>query len=110
MAWLFLAMAAAAIAWQAMAPEAWQFSRAFLPNKAQYFALGDGQRDAWCATGGRRCVPYLAVLAATLALCVVQGGIDKLLPPVVWTACLAAQLCSSFPDAGTRGWVPAFAG
>ena len=40
MAWLFLVMGLAAIAWQAMAPEAWQFSRAFLPNKAQCFALG----------------------------------------------------------------------
>ena len=40
LAWLFLALAAASIAWQAVAPEPWQFSRAFLPNKAQYFALG----------------------------------------------------------------------
>src|SRR5579872_4890824 len=40
LAWLFLAVAAASIAWHATAPDAWQFSRAFLPNKAQYFALG----------------------------------------------------------------------
>src|SRR5215469_8565489 len=36
-AWLFLGLAVAAIIWQASVPEAWQFSRAFLPNKAQYF-------------------------------------------------------------------------
>ena len=40
MAWLFLALSRRRVAWQAAAPEAWQFSRAFLPNKAQYFALG----------------------------------------------------------------------
>ena len=45
MAWLFLVLAVVALAWQVAAPEAWQFSRAFLPNKAQYFALGDRQRD-----------------------------------------------------------------
>ena len=107
MAWAFLAMAAAAIAWQAVVPEAWQFSRAFLPNKAQYFALGvvsaivvrEG-RTGWHA--------YLAVLAANLAVCAAQGGLDKLLPPVVWTVCLAAQLSLSSPSQrGAGGWVPA---
>ena len=109
MAWLFLAMSAAAAAWQVVVPEAWQFSRAFLPNKAQYFALG--VVSAIVVRDGRWGA-YLAVLAATLALCAVQGGIDKLLPPLVWTACLAAQLYSSSPRgrdpaAGSppsRGW------
>jgi peptidoglycan/LPS O-acetylase OafA/YrhL len=36
----------------------------------------------------------MAALIATLALCVVQGGVDKLLPPAVWSVCLAAQLRS----------------
>jgi len=40
MAALFLALAAVSLIWQVAMPEAWQFSRAFLPNKAQYFALG----------------------------------------------------------------------
>jgi peptidoglycan/LPS O-acetylase OafA/YrhL len=100
MAWLFVAMSAAAIAWQATVPEAWQFSRAFLPNKAQYFALGvisavvvrDG-RQGYAVYGG--------VLAASLLLCATQGGADKLLPPLVWTVCLAAQLSLSF------GWIAA---
>jgi peptidoglycan/LPS O-acetylase OafA/YrhL len=91
LAWLFLAVAAAALAWHAAAPEAWQFSRAFLPNKAQYFALGIASalvvRDP--SKGFR---DYLSVLAGTLALCAAHGGIDKLLPPLIWTACLAAQL------------------
>ncbi len=102
MAWLFLAMAAAAVVWQAAVPEAWQFSRAFLPNKAQYFALG--VVSAIVVREGPKGLARLpAVLAAALAVCVVQGGIDKLLPPMVWTACLAAQVSvSSFPDADPR--------
>jgi peptidoglycan/LPS O-acetylase OafA/YrhL len=103
-------MSAASIAWHAMVPEAWQFSRAFLPNKAQYFALG--VVSASVVRDGHRGLPaYLVVLAATLALCAVQGGIDKLLPPAVWTTCLVAQAFSSSPRRREgRGWIPAFAG
>jgi peptidoglycan/LPS O-acetylase OafA/YrhL len=95
MAWIFLAMATAALVWQARMPEAWQFSRAFLPNKAQYFALG--VISAVVVREGRKGYPaYAAVLLATLLTCADQGGADKLLPPLVWTACLAAQLALSF--------------
>ena len=90
---LFLALAAASLVWHAAMPETWQFSRAFLPNKAQYFALGVVSalvvREE---PGGLRL--YLAVLACVLALCIAKGA-DKLLPPLIWTACLAAQLWSS---------------
>ncbi|HEX4173319.1 MAG TPA: acyltransferase, partial [Acetobacteraceae bacterium] len=93
---LFLVMAACYAVWAATTPEAWHFSRAFLPNKAQYFALGiisaglirEGRAASHC---------YLTVLAATLALCVWGGGVDKLLPPLLWTACLAAQAVASAP-------------
>jgi len=91
LAWLFLATAAVSVAWHSVAPEALQFSRAFLPNKAQYFALGIVSALV-VRQGVKGCSAYLVVLAATLMLCVGQGGIDKLLPPMVWTACLAAQL------------------
>jgi peptidoglycan/LPS O-acetylase OafA/YrhL len=91
LAWLFLAAAASSIAWHGVAPEAWQFSRAFLPNKAQYFALGIASALV-VRQGAKGWSAYLVVLGATVALCVVQGGIDKMLPPMVWTACLAAQL------------------
>ncbi len=105
---LFLALAAASLVWQAAMPEAWQFSRAFLPNKAHYFALGViSALVVRKEPGGLRL--YLAVLASVLALCIVQGGVDKLLPPLVWTACLAAQLWSSAQ--GTRqpeAWALAF--
>lgn len=104
MAWLFLAMAALAVVWQASAQEGWQFSRAFLPNKAQYFALGIG--SAAVMRGGWRA--YWPVLAATLLTCGVQGGIDKLLPPLAWTVCLAAQFASSARSPVKQG-APTFA-
>ncbi len=84
-----LGLAALGQGWQAVAPPGWQFSRAFLPLAAQYFALGvasigvaRGRPGAWRL--------HAAVLAATLALCV-PGGAAKLLPPLVWTLCLAAE-------------------
>ncbi len=129
LAWLFLAVSAAAIAGHAVATDAWQFSRAFLPNKAQYFALGIAGAIV-VRQGAKGLGSYVAVLVATLVLCVVQGGMDKLLPPVIWSLCLAAQLRSSLSSRSSlslssspkvpsssprkRGpsdpWVPAFAG
>jgi peptidoglycan/LPS O-acetylase OafA/YrhL len=102
MAWLFLAMSAAAVVWQVTVPEAWQFSRAFLPNKAQYFALGVVSATMVRQGSARRGM-YLAVLGATLGICVVQGGIDKFLPPVIWTICLTAQLSLSSPRTRQHG-------
>ncbi|MGA8197624.1 MAG: acyltransferase [Acetobacteraceae bacterium] len=67
LAWLFLVVSATAIAWHALVPDAWQFSRAFLPNKAQYFALGIASaivvRDGTKGLGA-----YLTVLGVTLVL------------------------------------------
>jgi peptidoglycan/LPS O-acetylase OafA/YrhL len=94
---LFLLLACAGLVWSLSVPADWQFSRAFLPNKAQYFALGIASailvRD-----GARR--GYLVTLAATLVLCDVQGGLEKTLPPVVWGLCLAAQMQANLPGAG----------
>ena len=95
--------AAASIAWQAVAPEPWQFSRAFLPNKAQYFALGIASA-IMVREGARGLGSYLPVLGATLVLCIARGGVDKLLPPLVWTVCLAAQL---LPRRRSRAVIPA---
>ena len=102
LAWLFLALAAASIAWQAVAPEPWQFSRAFLPNKAQYFALGIASA-IMVREGARGLGSYLPVLGATLVLCIARGGVDKLLPPLVWTVCLAAQLLPADAASAARG-------
>ena len=99
MAVLFLAIAAGYACWDAATPDTWHFSRAFLPNKAEYFALGI--ISARLVREGRQAAnSYLAVLAATLALCVCRGGVDKLLPPLLWTACFAAQAVAF----GPRQW------
>ncbi|MBN8874939.1 MAG: acyltransferase [Rhodospirillales bacterium] len=83
----FLALAAAGAAWQAAAPPAWEFSRAFLPLKAHYFALGIA--SAALLQGQVR--PYLPILGAVLGLIAAQGGLDKLLVPLAWTLCLGAE-------------------
>jgi peptidoglycan/LPS O-acetylase OafA/YrhL len=92
---VFLALAAAGLVWDLAAPEAWRFSRAFLPNKAQYFALG----IASAVWADRRSIrAFTMVLGATLVLCALQSGTGlmaeagKLTPPLLWTLCLAAQL------------------
>ena len=88
---VFLGLAVCGVVWHAVAPEGWTFSRAFLPHKAQYFALGIA--GAALVRGGRRAAwLYAATLAAALVLCALQGGAAKLGAPVFWTLCLAAQL------------------
>jgi peptidoglycan/LPS O-acetylase OafA/YrhL len=88
MAAAFLALAVAGLLWQAMAPPEWQFSRAFLPNKAHYFALGVASAGLVRGDAAWR---YGVVLAATLAVCALRGRAE-MLPPLLWTLCLAAQL------------------
>ena len=94
--WLLLGMAAAGTAWRLAGPDAWQFSRAFLPNQGQFFALGVASvgrepRAAW---------RFALVLAGAVAICASQMTVGKLLPPLVWAMCLAAQLSG---EAGLRG-------
>jgi len=87
---LLLALAALGAAWQSLADRDWTFSRAFLPNKAAYFALG-------VASGALLRSPrawrrFAAVLAAVVALCLLRENTFKVLVPPVWTICLLAQL------------------
>lgn len=86
-----LALSAAAVAWAHAEPPDWQFSRAFLPNKAAYFALGLASAELWKSVSPRASFRYAATLALVLTLCGVQGGPLKLLAPLAWTACLWAQ-------------------
>jgi peptidoglycan/LPS O-acetylase OafA/YrhL len=89
LALVFLALAVGGLIWDLTAPEAWRFSRAFLPNKAHFFALGIASA-AW--VDRRRMGWFIGVLAATLVLCGVRGNLEKLLPPLLWALCLAAQI------------------
>jgi peptidoglycan/LPS O-acetylase OafA/YrhL len=89
---VFLLLAAVGLVWDIAAPEGWRFSRAFLPNKAQYFALGIASA-VWADRQTLR--SFAIVLGATLLLSTAHGNVGKLAPPLIWTLCLAAQ---SQPD------------
>ena len=87
-----LLLAIAGTAWQDIAPAGWEFSRAFLPHKAHFFALGVAS-VALVRNQPNAMRDYVGTLGATLLLCALRGGgVEKLLPPLVWTLCLAAQL------------------
>jgi len=87
----FLLLGLAGAAWALAGPEAWQFSRAFLPNKAHLFALGIASA-ALLARGRAGVGTYLAVLAASMAISAAQGGANKLAVPLAWSLCLLAQM------------------
>ncbi len=89
-----LLAAVAALAWQAWAPAAWQFSRAFLPQAGQYFALGVA--SVGVVRGQVTAREFFALVLAACVLICLPGGADKALPPLIWAACLAAEL----------GWAP----
>ena len=89
---LFLVLSAAAILWDLTAPPGWRFSRAFLPNKAQYFALGIASARLASEPVSLGLRAFAPVLAVSLALTAAQGGFDKLAAPLVWTVCLAAEV------------------
>ncbi len=91
----FMLLGVAGVGWQLLAPAPWQlFSRAFLPNKAQYFGLGIA--SAMLVESGNWRL-YVVALGSTLLVCGWLGELDKLLPPLVWTVCLVAQLHPKLP-------------
>jgi peptidoglycan/LPS O-acetylase OafA/YrhL len=104
LALLFLLIAAAGQLWRAEGPEAWQFSRAFLPNKAHYFALGIASAAILEMKPGS-VARFTGVLAATLALCLAAGGPGKIAAPLVWVACLSAQQLPRVPALGWLAWM-----
>jgi peptidoglycan/LPS O-acetylase OafA/YrhL len=94
--WMLLGLAAVGVAWHLVAPDAWQFSRAFLPNKGHFFALGVASvavvRQENGALGR-----YGLFLIGSLAVCATQGSIGKMMPPLAWTFCLAVQMRPASP-------------
>ncbi len=97
---LFLAISVLALAWAWAGPETWRFSKAFLPNKAQYFALGVASAGWGIDATPRAARRFAFAVCLVVALCVAQGGLGKLAAPLVWTACLLAQRASP----GGAGW------
>jgi peptidoglycan/LPS O-acetylase OafA/YrhL len=104
LALLFLLIAAAGQFWRVAGPEPWQFSRAFLPNKAHYFALGIASAAAWEMKPGS-VIRFAGILAAAVALCVTAGGTGKIAAPLVWLACLAAQRLPALPALEPLAWM-----
>ncbi len=88
---VLLLLAVIGIAWHALGPDSWQFSRAWLLNKAHFFALGVASAAVVRGEHGGL-LRYGLTLAACLALCAYGGSGGKLLPPLVWTLCLTTQL------------------
>jgi peptidoglycan/LPS O-acetylase OafA/YrhL len=102
--WVLLGLAVAGVAWRHAVPETWQFSRAFLPNKAQFFALGVVSAPVVRRESGAL-VRYGVVLAATLIVCSTQGMIGKMLPPLIWTICLTIQMQPERAGLQWAGWL-----
>lgn len=91
LAWCFAAIGVLGLVWALCMPPDWRFSRAFLGNKGHYFALG--VVSVLVVRGQARAIAnYATVLGVTLAVCWFQGEATKLIAPLVWTLCLAAQL------------------
>ncbi len=101
---VLLGLAVAGIAWHLAVPAAWQFSRAFLPNKAHFFALGVASVSIVRRESGGL-LRYALVLAACLIVCATQGTAGKMLPPLVWTVCLWVQMLPGAAGPGRIGWL-----
>lgn len=102
--WLLLVLAAAGVAWHLAVPDQWRFSRAFLPNKAHFFALGVASAPVIGRETGAF-ARYGVVLAMSLAICTAQGTIGKMLPPLAWTLCLGIQLQPCTLSQCLGGWL-----
>ena len=86
---LLLAVAFAAVALRHLTPPEWWFSRAFLPNKAMFFALGVA--SAGLVEDPRRWPRFVIVLCFVLILCLWEDNPLKVMAPMAWVICLAAQ-------------------
>jgi peptidoglycan/LPS O-acetylase OafA/YrhL len=75
-------------------PAFWQFSRAFLPDAAPYFALGLASA-VWVRSGDR--APYCLCLAGAFAIGLVSGVPMKAFICLAWTVLLMAQLYPRMP-------------
>jgi peptidoglycan/LPS O-acetylase OafA/YrhL len=69
-------------------PAYWQFSRAFLPDAAPYFALGLAAA-VWMRS--RNPIPYLICLVTVLALSLLSGAPSRAFISIGWTVVLLAQ-------------------
>lgn len=92
--------------WHTGAPPDWRFSRAFLPNKAAYFALGVA--SIALLRNPHASLRFTVVVAVAVALCLTRENTLKPLVPLIWVVCLAAQVARTrvepaWPGLGTIG-------
>lgn len=99
---LLLVLGALGAIWQDIAVPDWTFSRAFLPNKSPYFALGVA--SGALLRGPTAWRPFLGALVAVIALCLLHDNTLKALVPPIWVICLLAQMVH--PGRGARALVP----
>lgn len=99
-----LGLAVAGVIWHLVAPEAWQFSRAFLPNKGHFFALGVASVSVVRRENGAL-RHYALILVASMAICAAQETVGKMLPPVLWTVCLGVQMLPERAGPRLAGWL-----
>jgi peptidoglycan/LPS O-acetylase OafA/YrhL len=88
LAFLLLGMAVLYRAVVPWLPGWWQFSRAFLPDAAGFFALGLVS-SVWLRDG--RILPLAVVFLVVCLLGVAAGEVVKVVTPSVWVVALAAQ-------------------
>ena len=86
---LLLGVAMAAVGLRHITPPEWWFSRAFLPNKAVFFGLGVA--SAGLVEDPRRWPRFVIVLCFALIICLWEDNPLKVLGPMAWVICLAAQ-------------------
>jgi peptidoglycan/LPS O-acetylase OafA/YrhL len=87
-AYLMLGMGVCYRGFSPLLPAYWQFSRAFLPDAAPYFALGLASA-VWLRS--RDPIPYLICLISVFALGLVSGMPSRAFISVGWTVLLLAQ-------------------
>jgi peptidoglycan/LPS O-acetylase OafA/YrhL len=88
-----LALAVAGAGWALLTPDGWHFSRAFLGNKAAWFAVGVASSAALEGSMAR----YICATALATAIALRTGAPGQMLVPVGWSICLAAQSGLTWP-------------
>jgi len=88
-----LALAVAGAGWALLTPDGWHFSRAFLGNKAAWFAIGVASSAALEGSMAR----YACAAALATAIALHTGSPGQVLVSIGWSICLAAQCGLAWP-------------
>ncbi len=92
---IFIMLGLIGWAYRQVAPEAWQFSRAFLFNESIYFSLGIASVPLLRDGDGIRLFVWTAFIAMLLGA--LSENIFRALTPFAWMLCVLLQLRPDFP-------------